>query len=70
VNIRRRETVMTHNIDHVKSLLDGLSVSAAVGAFFSAIPWPEIAGFLSSVWIVTRLYEYVIDKYKGRNSET
>lgn len=51
-------------IEHAKHAVDGLSVLAGFGAFFSAIPWPGIAAFLSSLWLLTRLYEYVREKMK------
>ena len=53
-----------HNLhDTVKHAADALAATTGVGAFFSAIPWPEIAGFLSAVWMLTRLYEYFREKY-------
>lgn len=53
---------VTQNHDTIKHTIDAAAAAGGIGAFFSAIPWPEIAGFLSSLWLCTRLYEYFREK--------
>jgi hypothetical protein len=55
---------MSHTIDHntIKHAVDAAATVTGIGAFFNTIPWPEIAGFLSTIWLLTRLYEYFKEK--------
>jgi hypothetical protein len=41
--------------DHLKHLFDGLSIGAAFGSLFGALP--HIAALASLVWTVIRIYE-------------
>ena len=50
----------------LKTAVDGVSVTTAMAAFFEAIPFAEIAAFLSCIWILTRLYEYFKCKWVER----
>jgi hypothetical protein len=54
------------NPDNIKHIVDYAAISAGGLAFFQSIPWPEIAGFLSSIWILTRLYEYIRGKFRDK----
>lgn len=43
---------------------DTTAVTAAILSFFKVIPWPEIAAFLSALYLLIRIY-YVL-KNKGK----
>lgn len=60
-----QSNIRMHHHD-LKTALDGFSVTAAMAAFFEAVPWPEIAAFLSCIWIMTRLYEWIAEKIKNK----
>jgi hypothetical protein len=57
--------VTGHNgIDITKHAISGLSVSTAFAAFFDAIPWPQIAAFLSCVWLAFQIADFIYKKVK------
>lgn len=43
---------------------NGVAVSTGLLAYFKAIPWPEIAGFLSAVWLLIQIGSWVW-KHRG-----
>lgn len=48
----------------VKVPADATAVSVSALSFFQVIPWPSIAGFLSALYVLVRLY-FVI-KNRGK----
>jgi hypothetical protein len=52
-------------------LLDSLPAkagSAATGllAFFKAVPWPDVAGFVSVVWVLLQAGYFIYQRIKER----
>lgn len=52
--------------DAVKTKTDVAAVGAGFAAYFQAIPWTEVAGFLSSVYIALRIAETLWTWWKKR----
>lgn len=50
----------------IKHWVDGAAITAGLLAFFKAVPWPEIAGFLSCVWLVLQIGHWLWRRIKGR----
>jgi hypothetical protein len=50
----------------VKHWLDGAAVLTGVLSFFKAVPWPEIAGFLSCVWLVLQIGHWIYRRLRDR----
>jgi hypothetical protein len=62
--------VNTHNA--IKHALDGAAVTTAGLSFFKVIPWAEVAGFLSSVYLLLQLWMFFYHKRwkrRGRRAE-
>lgn len=47
---------------------DVVSVGGAIVAFFKVIPWPEIAGALSCLYLGLRIVEMVVGWFRKRGS--
>lgn len=48
----------------LKTPADTAAVGGAIAAFFKMVPWPEIAAFLSAIYLVIRIF-FVL-KNKGK----
>jgi hypothetical protein len=55
--------------DAAKNKLDALAVGTGAVAYFKAIPWPEIAGALSCLYLTLRIIGWLWDRYKGRATQ-
>lgn len=53
--------------DMAKGRCDVAAVSTAALAFFKAVPWPEIAAFLASLYTALRIIEFVVGRFKRRS---
>ena len=43
-------------LQQIKGPADVTALGAGILSFFKAIPWPEIAAFLSAVYLLVRLF--------------
>ena len=50
--------------DAVKTKIDAGAAATAGLAWFQAIPWSDIAAFLTCVWILLRIAEWAWFKFK------
>ena len=51
-------------VQQLKGPADVTALGAGILSFFKAIPWPEIAAFLSAVYLLVRIF--FILKNKGK----
>jgi len=59
--------MINHITDHQKSILDVLSIAGAIisAAGTELAFWiPIIAGVLSAIWSLIRIYEWIVNKIK------
>lgn len=52
--------------DAAKAKGDVAAIGGAAAAFFSVIPWPGVAAFLSCVYLGLRIFGWVWDRCKGK----
>ena len=54
--------------NEAKRACDWGVMTTAFLAFFKAVPWPEIAGFLAAIYTSLRIIEFLVAWYQGRKS--
>lgn len=52
--------------DAIKTKIDVGVVSTTAAGTFQAIPWNDIAAFLSCVYLLVRLIDWAWDKWKNK----
>ena len=52
--------------DPAKAKADVISIGTVVGAWFKAIPWPEIAACLAAIYTLLRIIELAVGWFKKK----
>ncbi len=52
-----------------KTAGDAVAVTGALASFFNAIPWSQVAGFVSAIYLAVRLSFYLWDRWHGRRGD-